>query len=407
MHRSPGPRGVRAVIVAAVLAVGACSGGGHPLSDAADGLGTRGSEQPAATAAAEGAVPATAATSTTAPPPDVEVTLAFGGDILTHTPVNSSAVRAGAAAGLDYDFGALLAPMEPVIAGVDLALCHLEAPIAGEGQSITGYPSFHGPPAVVDGIAAAGYDGCSTASNHSLDAGLTGLVATLDRFDAVGLGHTGTARSGQEAAAPRLYEVGATPIAHLSYTYGFNGYRLPDDAPWAANLIDVDRIAADTRTARDAGARLVVVSLHWGSEYRHEPDAQQEEWARAVTAVEGVDLVIGHHAHVVQPIERIDGTWVVFGLGNQLSNQPETTSRDGLTVVVTARGRSDGPLAVTDVAAVPTWVDRTGGHRVLPTVPSLRPDDLGDATAGDLDASLVRTMQVVNSRGAEVPLYDR
>jgi len=126
MHRSPGPRGVRAVIVAAVLAVGACSGGGHPLSDAADGLGTRGSEQPAATAAAEGAVPATAATSTTAPPPDVEVTLAFGGDILTHTPVNSSAVRAGAAAGLDYDFGALLAPMEPVIAGVDLALCHLE-----------------------------------------------------------------------------------------------------------------------------------------------------------------------------------------------------------------------------------------------------------------------------------------
>ena len=110
-------------------------------------------------------------------------------------------------------------------------------------------------------------------------------------------------------------------------------------------------------------------------------------------------------------ISSSDGITPVFLSGTAEPNVPTVQERyedgEGLTVVVTARGRSDGPLAVTDVAAVPTWVDRTGGHRVLPTVPSLRPDDLGDATAGDLDASLVRTMQVVNSRGAEVPLYDR
>lgn len=407
MVRRPPRRPIaRAVLVVVALTVTACADDGRPIAQARSAP-TRASDPSVTTAGGPAGGPgpsvsdvaSTEGTTTTTAPPDVAITLAFGGDILTHMPVNASAAAAGGGA---HDFAPLLDGLAPVVGGVDLALCHLEVPIAGDGQAITGYPSFHAPPEVIDGIAAVGYDGCSTASNHSLDAGMTGLVATLDRFDRVGLGHVGTARSAEEGAAPRIYDVGGQRIAHLSYSYGFNGYQLPADAPWAADLIDPDRIAADAAAARAAGAQLVVVSVHWGTEYRHDPDAQQEAWADAITAGADVDLVIGHHAHVVQPIEQVNGTWVVYGLGNQLSNQAEAPRRDGLTVVVRVGGPPGGPLSVTGIEAVPTWVV-LDGHRVIPTVPSLRRE--GTEASGDLDASLARTMEVVNARGANVPVY--
>jgi poly-gamma-glutamate synthesis protein (capsule biosynthesis protein) len=116
-----------------------------------------------------------------------------------------------------------------------------------------------------------------------------------------------------------------------------------------------------------------------------------------------VDLVIGHHAHVVQPIERIGDTWVVFGLGNQLSNQSQPERRDGLTVVVTVGGPAGGPLDVRTIEAVPTWVD-LATYEVLPAAETLDRGDLPLALRTELEGSIARTMEVVSRRGAAIPV---
>jgi poly-gamma-glutamate synthesis protein (capsule biosynthesis protein) len=142
----------------------------------------------------------------------------------------------------------------------------------------------------------------------------------------------------------------------------------------------------------------VVVSLHWGTEYNPEPDPQQEDLAPDLLASPDIDLLIGHHAHVVQPIERVDGEWVVYGLGNQLSNQSEPERRDGLVVVVTV-SEVAGRFGVSALQAVPTWVD-LAGHRVLAVGPTLADPALDPARRAELSGSLVRTTAAVDGRGA-------
>ena len=257
---------------------------------------------------------------------------------------------------------------------------------------------FGAPPELVAGVGAAGYDGCSTASNHTLDQGLDGIKATLDTFDFARLGHTGSARSAQEAATPRIYSVKGVKVANLSYAYGFNGYRLPAGAPWAANQIDPNRILADARRAAAAGAQLVVVSLHWGTENVHAPNAEQRTLAPVLTASPDIDVLIGHHAHVVQPIEWINGKPVVFGLGNQLSNQLRTEQRDGLTVVLTAQPGAGGRYRVTGLKAVPTYMDSVG-WRVLPIPQALADPATAPALRDALRASYERTMATVQASG--------
>ena len=333
-------------------------------------------------------------TTTTAPGP-AAITLAFGGDVLLHGPVNDQAAAYGAESATPYDYRPMFAPLAGVVGGADVALCHMEVPVTPDGR-ITSYPSFGSPAEVVAGVGSAGYDGCSTASNHSLDRGFAGVTATLDAFDANGLGHTGTARSAEEGTTIRTYDVQGVAVAHLSYAYGFNGYQLPADAPFAANQIDPTRIRADAARAVAGGAQLVVVSLHFGNEYQHEPSTYQREVVADLLTSRDVGLVIGHHAHVVQPISRIDQRYVVWGLGNQLSNQTQAPRTDGLTVVVTAEPGVRGPQhrwVVSGIEAVPTWVDRPSFH-ILPVVPALADPATAAGLRADLLASYDRTVAV-------------
>jgi poly-gamma-glutamate synthesis protein (capsule biosynthesis protein) len=391
----PGPRAGANVLVLPVLFVlvvvgTACSVDGVAATQTTStrALATSGSTSTSTTAPS---------TTTTAPPPP-PITMAFSGDLLTHLPVDRSAAELGAASGRAYDFGPLLSAMTPVIGAADIAVCHLEVPLAPTPGDITGWPRFGAPAEVLDATKATGYDGCSTASNHSLDKGLDGIRTTLDRFDALGLRHAGTARSEEEAGVITTYDVRGVHIAHLSYSFGFNGLPLPTGAPWAANLIDPARVRADAARARAGGAHLVVVSLHWGTEYRSAPDGFQESVAGALLPSGDIDLVIGHHAHVVQPIGKIGPTYVVFGLGNELSNQAEDPKRDGLTVVASARP-AFGRLRFTSIEIVPTWVDLPS-HRVLPVVRTLADPTTPPALADALRRSYARTVATARSEGA-------
>ncbi|MFJ6700211.1 CapA family protein [Streptomyces sp. NPDC091272] len=249
-------------------------------------------------------------------------TLVASGDVLPHDSIiRQSSADAG---GDGYDFAPMLAGVRSVVSKADLAICHMETVYGDADGPYTGYPAFVSPPQVAAGLKATGYDSCSTASNHTLDAGADGIRRTLAAFDKAGLAHAGSARTAQEAARPALLKAGTAKVAQLAYTYGTNDYPLPDGQPWAVNLIDRRKIVADARAARKAGADVVVVSLHWGTEWQDEPDEQQLSLGRALTASAtagrpDIDLILGTHAHVPQAYEKVNGTYVVYGMGDQIA----------------------------------------------------------------------------------------
>jgi poly-gamma-glutamate synthesis protein (capsule biosynthesis protein) len=249
-------------------------------------------------------------------------TLVATGDVLPH----DSIIRQGSADadGDGYDFAPMLAGVKPVISKADLAICHMETVYGPAGGPFSGYPAFVSPPQVAAGLRATGYDSCSTASNHTLDAGADGIRRTLTAFDRAGLAHAGSARTAAEAARPALLRAGTAKVAQLAYTYGTNGYPLPEGQPWAVNLIDRKKILADARAARKAGADVVVVSLHWGTEWQDEPDETQLSLGRALTASKtagrpDIDLILGTHAHVPQAYEKVNGTYILYGMGDQIA----------------------------------------------------------------------------------------
>ncbi|CAM5557123.1 hypothetical protein SFUMM280S_00421 [Streptomyces fumanus] len=243
--------------------------------------------------------------------------------MLPHASIIERARFDGGGAG--HDFRPMLAGAAPVVARADLALCHMETVYGADGD-YSGYPLFKSPPEVAAGLAATGYDGCSTASNHSLDDGTDGIRRTLDALDRAGLRHAGTARTEEEARTVTVLRAQGARVAHLAYTYGVNSADPPEDRPWAVNITDEPRVLADARAARAAGADVVVVSLHWGTEWQDAPDEQQTALAASLTAARtagrpDIDLIIGTHAHVPQAYEKVNGTWVVYGMGDQIASE--------------------------------------------------------------------------------------
>lgn len=324
--------------------------------------------------------PAPAPTPT--PDPDAEFSIVATGDVLPHLPVLSSARTSDGT----YDFGPLLGPLDPWVQGADLALCHLEVPVAPSGTPPSGYPLFGAPSAIASGLRDQGWDGCSTASNHSVDRGFAGITATLDALDAVGLGHVGTARSAGEQSQPQLYTLdraGRTlTVAHVAATYGTNGMPVDAGKPWSVDRIDVPAMVTQAAAARAAGADIVIASVHCCVEYRTDPSPEQVLVDQQLADSGMFDLVIGHHAHVPQPVVHLsggprgEGMWVAYGLGNYLSNQDgaccaENTDSGLLlsahvsaTGAFPAEGRTPGPARVTGVEWTPITVDRLGGHEV-------------------------------------------
>lgn len=251
-------------------------------------------------------------------------TLVASGDVLPHDSVISRAnVDAG---GTGHDFVPMLAGVKPVVSAADVAICHMETVYGPEGGPFTGYPSFVSPPEIATALRATGYDSCSTASNHTLDAGADGIARTLGALDKAGVRHAGSARSAEEDTRPALLDAGGAKVAQLAYTYDTNGKPLPEGQPWAVDLIDEEKILADARAARAAGADVVVVSMHWGTEWQTAPDERQLRLGERLTAssTEGrpdIDLIIGTHVHAPQAYEKVNGTWIIYGMGDQIAGE--------------------------------------------------------------------------------------
>ena len=300
-----------------------------------------------------GALLAPAAAGAGEPAKGTRVTVAATGDFLIHTPVFRRARAYGH--GRRYDFRPMFREIRPVLTGADIAFCHVETPLTpGPPRS---YPSFRTPLALAAAIRHAGWDACSTASNHTLDAGQSGVDSTLAALKAAGIARTGSYRKRAEARRPALVEARGVRVAFLAYTALTNGQRSPH--PWTVNLASPRRILRDAERARRGGAHAVIVNLHWGDEYRHAPSRAQRSLAAALTRSKHVTAVVGQHVHVVQPIRFVNGKPVVFGEGNLISGQSAAccpaATQDGLIALLDLRVGAAGVQAKR-VRYLPTYV---------------------------------------------------
>ncbi len=381
--------------VAAVLLAGACTG-------ASTGPEVR----PAVRTTPTGS-PSAADQTPISPSKPRRVTVVMSGDVLLHTGVWQSAQVAARAAGRPgMDFRPMFASMRPVYRRADLAICHLETPLARPGGPFLNYPVFSVPPQVLPGLTWAGIDACTTASNHSLDQGLVGLERTLAMLDSHDIAHAGTAESRHDARTPLLMDVGGVTVALLSYAYGTNGFPIPPQAPWSIPLINVHHVLRDARRARADGASIVLVALHAGTEYTTAPNAQQLRVVKALTRSPDIDLVYGHHAHVVQPFDVVHGTWVAYGLGNFVAQQPPSIpdTYRGVTARFTFVEQRDGSFAVKRARFIPTMITpyAPGGPpmRVLDAPAALRDPDTDPALRPALREAVQQVRADVFSLGA-------
>lgn len=331
-------------------------------------------------------------------------TVVMSGDVLLHNTLWTQAQRDAQAAGHDgYDFRPLLAGVRPAVSAADLAICHLETPLGPAGGPFTSYPVFSVPPRIAGDLAWVGYDACTTASNHSLDGGVPGVRRTLASLDSAGIAHAGSARTAYEAGQVRMVGAAGARVALLSYTYGLNGFVRPADRPWIVDLIDADRIRADGARARRAGADVVLVALHWGNEYQHRPSRAQRDLAARLLASPDIDLVYGHHAHVVQPFERIHGKWVAYGLGNHVAEQTvvEEATHEGVMARFEFTATASGRWLVTGAEYLPTAVSRSQPYRLLDLTRLLADDRMAGARRRALEQAYRHVAAQVTSLGAD------
>lgn len=331
------------------------------------------------------------------------ITILGAGDTLVHPPLWTQAAEdAKARRKPGYDFDPVFADLKGVVSTADLALCHMEAPM---GPGIPkDFPRFNAPIQLAGALHKIGFDGCSTASNHSLDQGENGVVSNIEALNRAHLNHTGTFRTLAESQEVNLYHVKDVLVGHLSYAYGLNpGTAMPPAKPWMANLIDIPKILADAHRLKGAGANIVVVSLHWGVERSHNPNSQQLNGAKALLASPDIDLLIGHHSHVVQPMEQINGKWVAYGVGNLVARHdfPIPDNKEGILPRFTFSEVSAGKWQVTRAEAIPIWLSLEPRIKIINVPDAMARMATVDARRSKYANAMNRITGYLDRRGAQ------
>nr|WP_282921913.1 CapA family protein [Mobiluncus sp. Marseille-Q7826] len=266
-------------------------------------------------------------------PSEITFTVAATGDALTHDALMPDVSRDAAG---NTHFTNLMAGIKPFLEGADLAICHQEIAFAPGGAPYQGFPNFAMPTGWAQDMKDLGYDGCSTASNHTTDQGIEGVYQTLNVLEKAGMGATGSRRSAEEKPY-QMYSLtkdGRTiKIAHLSLAWGkLGGMPYINEKPWLVNVDNMSEILTWAAQARQEGANVVILSGHNGLEYELQPSGWARQWAQEAAASGLIDLYIGHHPHVPQGIEKLPGgvdgkgMWTYWSVGNVISDmRPLTT----------------------------------------------------------------------------------
>lgn len=255
-------------------------------------------------------------------PADAEFTLAASGDVLSHI----TNTRAAKQSDGSYDFLPQMEEIRDLLTEADYTLVNLESPIAGEQFGYRGFPKFNAPVNLGVTLKELGVDLAITSNNHAMDNGMDGLMENLDNLDQIGLAHTGTYRTQEEADQAFIQEINGIRVGFVATTYGTNNIPVPDK--YAVDLNSHTRIRTEIAEAREQGAELIVYHIHWGKEYTEYPSQKQMDTYRVLTE-EGVDVIIGSHPHRLQPMEmrqityegKVKNQAVIWSTGNLWQGQ--------------------------------------------------------------------------------------
>lgn len=282
------------------------------------------------------------------------------GDILLHTPVEESALQDDGS----YDFTAIFSNVKEEIQAADVAIVNQEVILGGEELGISGYPAFNAPYEAGDALVDAGFDIVCHATNHALDKGSRGITNCLDFWQDKHSDITVLGIYDSEEAQDEIYvcEQNGIRIAVLNYTYGTNGIPLPENMPYAVNLLEEERVKADLQKAEEM-ADFTVVCPHWGTEYLLDVSESQKKWTQ-IFLQGGADLVLGTHPHVIEPIEWVRDEeqglemLVYYSLGNFVNWTSGTGTGVANRMVggmaqITLERNEDGKVYVTDYGVTP------------------------------------------------------
>ena len=302
---------------------------------------------------------------------NTHINLSVIGDIMCH---NSQYIDAYISSSDTYDFSYAFEDIRDDIATADIAIGNLETTFAGKSRGYSNYPQFNTPEQLAGNLRDFGIDILTTANNHCMDTGYSGLESTLNYLDEAGVAHTGTNRSTDEQNTILIKEVNNIKIAFLSFTYGTNGIVIPSDKIYAVNLINEDFMKEQLELAKSQKPDLICVSMHWGIEYQTHQNETQENLANFLFA-NGADIILGSHPHVLQPMEKKiitleNGTqkdgFVIYSLGNFMSGQTQKGTRSSiiLKLGIDKDGYS-GKISISDISYVPiyTYKASSGSHR--------------------------------------------
>lgn len=325
-----------------------------------------------------------------------EAELVFAGDAMMHQAQLDDARRPDGT----YDFSRYFDAVRGMVAGADYAVVNLETPVS-PAQRYSGYPCFNAPPSYIDALADAGFDLFLTANNHTLDRGDRGLRATLDCLDARRLDHIGTYRraDGRDSVHPMVRRIAGINVGFLNYTYGTNGITARDGA--VVDYIDREQLRHDTDALRQAGAEVIAACIHWGDEYHMLHNARQQALADYMSGELGIELVIGGHPHVIQPMQlNADSTrLVVYSLGNFISAMRTRDTRGGAMLRVRLRRGDDGRVRISDARYRLVYTepaDSRHGFRLID------PDRSTDPRAAAFAAEARRILTRHNTRVEEI-----
>lgn len=335
--------------------------------------------------------------------PSESAELIFAGDAMQHQrQIDAARMPDGS-----LDYMPYFSALKPYISGADYATVNLETPLGGAPYS--GYPTFCAHDNYVNALTDAGFDLILSANNHILDRRDRGVTRTISTFESLGVPWLGVYRDAahRQEILPFIREINGFKIAFLNYTYGTNGF--VKHTPIEIDYIDRDLMARDVLTAREHGAELIAVCIHWGEEYRLLPNREQKSLAAYLDSL-GVEIIIGGHPHVIQPMELKRSKFTrrpvltVYSLGNLISAMRTTDTRGGALVKVklgrTLKGQAVIAGASYRMVFVQPPVKSNDNFRLLPS----ESDSIHPSMRQRRDAFVRNARAIFDRHNINVPL---
>ena len=294
-------------------------------------------------------------------PTDTTFTLTAIGDIMCH---NTQYLDAYNDETGEYDFSYVFDDISLYTKTADICVGNLETTFAGEDVGYSSYPTFNTPDSLAYELKDIGVDVLSTAGNHALDKGFNGLSRTIDVLNDADISHLGTYKSKEEQDKTLIKYVKGIKIAFVNFTYGTNGIPIPSDKPYCVNLIDENLMKEQIDRAKEEEPNIIIACMHWGTEYKTTPSSTQEQLADFLFK-NGVDIILGTHPHVLEPMEKRtvtldDGStkdgFVIYSLGNFIADQNAEYTRDSIILNIDITKHTDGKITIDNYEYVPIYM---------------------------------------------------